>query len=100
MLNSFVSRAAVKSRSRIATIKRQRNRLLDEVDELKRKLAEVEGERDALRECGSKLNVMYDLNSILYKALENIANQGYSFDGAANSDLAKRALALYEDRSK
>lgn len=42
----------------------ERNALRDEVAELKRKLAEVEGERDALRKCGSKLHLTYDLNSI------------------------------------
>lgn len=54
--------------------------LTSEVSELKRKLADSEG--------------------VLYKALENIANQGHAFDGATNADLAKRALALYEDRAK
>ena len=56
MLNSMLSRAAVKSRSRANTVKRQRNRLLDEVSELKRKLAEVEGARDALRELNVELS--------------------------------------------
>lgn len=88
------------ARLAIEEIADQRNALRDEVAELKRKLAEVEGERDALRGCGVKLYVLYDLNSILYRALENISNQGHAFDGSTNADLAKRALKLYEDRAK
>lgn len=49
-MKSFLSLAALKAKGRAVAIKRERNLLIDEVAELKRKLAEVEGERNALRE--------------------------------------------------
>ena len=48
MLNSLVSRAAIKSRSRAVAVKRERNNLLNEVAELKRKLMETAFEREKM----------------------------------------------------
>ena len=48
MLNSLVSRAAIKSRSRAVAVKRERNNLLNEVAELKRNLMETAFEREKM----------------------------------------------------
>lgn len=73
MLNSFVSRAAIKSRSRAVAVKRERDNLLDEVAELTRKLEE-RGDVLAQRcyeivELTSQLDALRELNAELRAAL-------------------------------
>lgn len=92
MLNSLVSRAAIKSRSRAVAVKRERNNLLNEVAELKRKLSEVEGERDALRELNAEMLVA--LNGYAW----GIKTCGHNFVCICNQVKAEAIIAKIEVR--